>query len=484
MSVIARDAVASDHLVYAWPFPIGPEDYEVACADDEQVVMCPSWVVGNLYGPGRHRYRSPNPMQPTAAYFVLTAPVEVSFDFTTLFQLPTTGETIRVRSAGSLQVRCSDASLLIAQFVGLPFDEVNDDILRSVSRSIERMLARLLTRRVVMSGTAQAVTDPQMLGAIIEELVAYNPAAGAVFGVELVRMGHVSIAADDGTKPLESMFVNPDWSGPAPRGSSIDTERTGGKPADAETVRAPRGPASPTIVPPPVVERAASQPRSSSQNDGVASGEIGGVKPRPTSDPPPAPVARSTTRPPLDQPSSRPPTPPLGQPSSRPPTPPLGVVAMPKIPSVLPPAAAPATPPATTTVTPPPPAPTPRMMPTQKGRAVEAPTVDETTQPHHTPVPGTLRVGAAAATPAASVEARNEPRGAILGIGMAHIGSSELASGEIPQKVAPGARVLVPGPDGLMLSATVRQLLQGYYELEVGGSGETIWVPVTGVVPE
>jgi hypothetical protein len=44
--------------------------------------------------------------------------------------------------------------------------------------------------------------------------------------------------------------------------------------------------------------------------------------------------------------------------------------------------------------------------------------------------------------------------------------------------------VLVPGPNGLMQSATVRQLLQGYYELEVGGSGETIWVPVNGVVPE
>ena len=49
---------------------------------------------------------------------------------------------------------------------------------------------------------------------------------------------------------------------------------------------------------------------------------------------------------------------------------------------------------------------------------------------------------------------------------------------------APGARVLVPGPNGLMQSATVRQLLQGYYELEVGGSGETIWVPINGVVPE
>ena len=27
-------------------------------------------------------------------------------------------------------------------------------------------------------------------------------------------------------------------------------------------------------------------------------------------------------------------------------------------------------------------------------------------------------------------------------------------------------------------------LLQGYYELEVGSSGQTIWVPVSGVVPE
>ena len=53
-----------------------------------------------------------------------------------------------------------------------------------------------------------------------------------------------------------------------------------------------------------------------------------------------------------------------------------------------------------------------------------------------------------------------------------------------PSKIAPGGRVLVPGPDGLMQSATVRQLLQGYYELEVGSSGETIWVPATGVVPE
>ena len=42
----------------------------------------------------------------------------------------------------------------------------------------------------------------------------------------------------------------------------------------------------------------------------------------------------------------------------------------------------------------------------------------------------------------------------------------------------------MPGPNGLMQSATVRQQLQGYYELEIGSSGDTVWVPVTGVVPE
>ena len=63
-------------------------------------------------------------------------------------------------------------------------------------------------------------------------------------------------------------------------------------------------------------------------------------------------------------------------------------------------------------------------------------------------------------------------------------GGGSTAHGEIPTKVPPGGRVLVPGPNGLMQSATVRQLLSGYYELEVGSSGETIWVPINGVVPE
>ena len=74
-----------------------------------------------------------------------------------------------------------------------------------------------------------------------------------------------------------------------------------------------------------------------------------------------------------------------------------------------------------------------------------------------------------------------------MGIGMSAIGEIKggaSVTGEIPTRVAPGARVLVPGPNGLMQSATVRQLLQGYYELEVGSTGQTIWVPMGGVVPD
>jgi hypothetical protein len=345
-------------------------------------------------GPGRHRWRTPDPTRPTAAFFVLTSPVEVSFDMETRFLMPTNGQPVRLRGTGSLQVRCTDPVLLIAQFVGLPFDNVNEGLLRSVSRSVERMLACLLTRRVVMAGTPQAVTDAAMLPNIIEELVAYNPAAGAVFGIELMRMGHLTIAADDGSKPWPQVGTAP------PNG---ETQRAPSTPASMlETVRSPK-------------PRAQSQP-------GEASGEIV-VKKTPT--PPPIPTPRL-------------------------------------IPATSP--------------------------PPRKAGAIEVPATDEVTQPGvdiiRTPLPGSLKAPTPPEKMPDATPEPEEPRGSILGIGVSHIGSGGVASGEIPTKVAPGARVLVPGPNGLMQSATVRQLLQGYYELEVGGSGETIWVPINGVVPE
>jgi hypothetical protein len=414
MTAIARDAVASDHLVYAWPFPIGPE-CDVTCAEDEQVVMCPAWLVGDRLGPGRHRWRTPDPTRPVSAFFVLTAPVEVSFDLTTMFLIPMTGQPVRLRASGSLQVRCVDPGLLIAQFVGLPFDRVNDGVLRSVSRSVERMLARLLIRRVVMAGTPLAVTDPSMLPGIVDELVAYNPTAGAVFGVELIRMGHLAIIADDGSSPFIMLPQDGEWDG-APRKPLPNGER-GYAAAAAAQIAQRHGDVS-------LVETARGRPQSSV--DALA--RVRAVEVQREVTPPPQMIAselRRRAKSPIEEP---PPLPPPPRAHSEP----------------------------------------------RHGN-------EDITEPGmHSPAPGSMRLAAGSGQ-----RMRDEARGAILGVGMSPIGgSSSVVAGEIGPKVPPGARVLVPGPNGLMQSATVRQLLQGYYELEVGHSGETIWVPVTGVVPE
>jgi len=424
MTAIARDAVASDHLVYAWPFPIGPE-CEVTCADDEQVVMCPAWLVGDRLGPGRHRWRTPDPTRPVSAFFVLTAPVEVSYDMTTMFIIPMSGMPVRLRASGSLQVRCVDPGLLIAQFVGLPFDRVNDGVLRSVARSVERMLARLLTRRVVMAATPLAVTDPGMLPGIVEELVAYNPTAGAVFGVDLIRMGHLTVVADDGSSPYIQLPQD-DWSDaqpPAP--ANADAHRNYAAAAAAQLAHR-HGDVS-------LVDTARGRPPSGNDAQAARVRTIEQSSPEltPFPDVPPVPepvgqVLRSRAKSPHEEPPALPPPP--------------------------------------------------------RRPHLDAHGNEDITQPGvHTPAPGSMKLAHGS-----EQRMRDAPRGAILGVGMSPIGQSPLASvsGEIGPKVAPGARVLVPGPNGLMQSATVRQLMQGYYELEVGHSGETIWVPVNGVVPE
>lgn len=417
MTAIARDAVASDHLVYAWPFPIGPE-CEVTCADDEQVVMCPAWLVGDRLGPGRHLWRTPDPTRPVSAFFVLTAPVEVSFDMTTMFVIPMTGQPVRLRASGSLQVRCVDPGLLIAQFVGLPFDRVNEGILRSVARSVERMLARLLTRRVVMAGTPLAVIDPGMLPGIVEELVAYNPIAGAVFGVELMRMGHLTIVADDGSSPYIPL-PQEDWSDAQHRGPANGEAHRNYAAAAAAQIAQRHGDIS-------LIETARGRPAGAG-DPALRVRTIEQSSPELT----PLPEVAGQIRPRATSPHDEPP--PLPPPPHR--------------------------------------------------AHVEVPRgTEDITQPGvQTPAPGAMKLAAGSAQ-----RLREEPRGAILGVGMSPIGQSPVSSvaGEIGPKVPPGARVLVPGPNGLMQSATVRQLLQGYYELEVGHSGETIWVPVHNVVPE
>jgi len=417
MTALARDAVASDHLVYAWPFPIGPE-CDVSCADDEQVVMCPAWLVGDRLGPGRHHWRTPDPTRPVSAFFVLTAPVEVSFDMTTMFVIPMTGLPVRLRANGSLQIRCNDPGLLIAQFVGLPFDRVNDGILRSVARSVERMLARLLTRRVVMAGTPLAVTDPGMLPGIVEELIAYNPTAGAVFGVELIRMGHLTIVADDGSSPYIPLPRMNEWSEvPTRKGPANGDLHRNYAAAAAAQIAQRHGDV-------PLAETARGRPPS----HGEFSARVRPIEQSsPEITPPPSMIAHEVIRR-AKSPQEE---------------------AMP-----LPP-------------------------------APYGPHGDDLHHPGmHAPAPGAP--GGMKLAAGSGQRLRDDQRGAILGVGMSPIGHNPVTSvaGEIGPRVSPGGRVLVPGPNGLMQSATVRQLLHGYYELEVGHSGETIWVPVHNVVPE
>ncbi|MBZ0234615.1 MAG: hypothetical protein K8M05_19945, partial [Deltaproteobacteria bacterium] len=157
--IVARDSVCADHLVYAWPYQIGPSA-EVSCGQDEVAVVCPAWAVGANLGPGRHTWTSPDPTKPTAIYFVLTGPVEVAFDMMTQFPMPGSGQMVMLRAQGSVLVRVIDPALLVAQFVGLPFDRVNEGLMRSVSSSVERMLGKLLPRKVAMAGTSAAVADP------------------------------------------------------------------------------------------------------------------------------------------------------------------------------------------------------------------------------------------------------------------------------------------------------------------------------------
>jgi len=348
MAVIARDAVASAQLVYAWPFSIGPEPIEVSCGNDEICVMCPAWTIGDHLGPGRHQWRTPDPSKPSNAYFVLSAPVEVSFDMMTTFVVPQTQQPIRVRAQGSLLARCIDPMLLISQFVGLPFDNINDGLMRSVGSSVERLLARVLVRRVLATGAPASVIDPSMLPSIVDELTAYNPTAGAVSGVGFVRFNQLVINADDGGLATggQGQGWNPHngWQAPDPHyqtGAFSQASMLSSQPSAMPT---PTPTPSPPLSPQPFsAESPPAQPLPSEPVAGVVSGEIGG--------------GRKSTVPP-------------------------------------------------TTVT---------------------------------------------------------PDGAIL---------------------PAGSRVLVPSPDGSLHASTIRQHHQGYYEVEIGATGQTVWVPIAAVIPE
>ncbi|MEZ4367535.1 MAG: hypothetical protein R2939_14850 [Kofleriaceae bacterium] len=398
---IARDSAAADHLVHGWSLGTVADDIEITCADDEQVVLCPAWAVGERLGPGTHTWRNPDLSRPAAAYFVLTSPVEVPFELVTRFMLPSTRRPVQLRAQGSVMVRAADAAILVAQFVGLPFDDLNRGLLRSVSASVERIAARLLTHRVVELGDPEAVTHPAAVGELVDDLVSYGPTAGAVFGLELTRFLGLEVAADDGQPPGP----------PSARRRTAAPTRQGwaGGPSGAEVVVpdaaawSPSADATIPAIPTPIPA-------------GWGPGDAAEAKPR-------------------------------------------GNHRAPTLPSMAPLAV-------------PPPTPGPPL-------ASRAP--GDGAIPHEI---------AEAATPPAGV------RSGMIGIGVGRIG--EAAAHAAPATPAPrattpepvvdgfdaGARVLVAGPDGRLVAAVVRTRQAGYYQLEIGGSGEVVWVPQATVVAE
>ena len=319
--VVARDAAAATQLVYPWPFPLGSA-MEISCNADEVAVMCPAWAVGDRLGPGRHNWQSPEPSKPVSVYFVLTAPVQVPFAMRIEFPLPNAGHSVTLFAQGTVLVQAADPGLLIAQFVGLPFARVNEGLMHSVSTSVERMLGKVLPRKVAMAGTAAVVCDPAAWPGLIAELSGYNPAMGAVHGVQFVRFGQLAIGTSNGASAAQWAEAAQESTakGPAPKQPS-------GLPSQVSGEIGGGGSGSVAV---------------SSESGGSASGEIGGSK------------------------------------SSAPPPPPEPVVPL------------------------------------------------------------------------------------------------------LPD----GSRVLVALADGLMHSAIIKQAMQGYYELEIEASGDSVWIPVTMVSPQ
>ncbi len=216
--VVARDVVAADQLVYPWPYPLG-STMEVACADGEVAVMCPAWAVGDRLGPGRHTWQSPDPSKPVSVYFVLTGPVQVPFAMRIEFPLPAAGQNVTLQAFGTVLVQVTDPGLLIAQFVGLPFDRVNEGLVHSVAASVERMLGKVLPRKVAMAGTPAVVTDPATWPALVAEISTYNPAVGAVHGVHFVRFGELAIRSGDAASAdWSTMASESTTKGPMPTG--------------------------------------------------------------------------------------------------------------------------------------------------------------------------------------------------------------------------------------------------------------------------
>ena len=431
MNLVARDAVAADQLVYPYPFPLGPS-VNVSCGADEVVVVCPAWAVAGLLGPGHHQYLSPEPGKPLSVYFVLTGPVEVPFDMVSHFALPGTVQQITVRATGSVLVRVADPGMLIAQFVGLPFDRVNYGLMSSVSASVERLLGKVLPRKVAHAGTPRAVTDPSMWPSLAEELSAYNPTTGAVFGLQFVRFATLEVNQVGAN--LQPQEVS-GWIGGKELLHQVASVHQVA-PVQDLTAHLPPPPAPPPAPPPPAPAPVFAGAITSSSG-AVSSGSIGGA------------ITSSS-----------------------------GAVSSGSIGGAI----------------------------TSSSGAVSSGSISSGSITSGSIGSGSIGIedttsdeGIVDLTSSASIEIEPEPEPApsprsasAPSLPLPSTPSSPTVSPISgtsspllePPTYAVGSRVLVALADGLLHSATVRQAMQGYYELDVGGAELPLWVPGNSVAPQ
>jgi hypothetical protein len=334
-----------------------------------------------------------------------------------------------------------------------------------------------------LRGSTLALVDRAARNAIIDELLSHHPTGGAVFGLEFARLITLEISVDDGSPALAAGVVARPVATRTPAPGSVTVREYAGEIAVAkvtaekrnltgnETVRgrAPGVQSVAEILQQAQLARAGSSPAivvesASVQRSDASDDTLNGVKP--------VRVAASLAVPEI--PLLDAPQPVRLSPSAqtmRHNTPQMGVpvnVASGEISSRASAAGEiSARNPSSSSS---------GQSSTSSGEIASRPTITATA------VNAVKTAAATAARAGSNNEAQS--RGAIMSVGSRGIGVSNAASGVVSTKVAAGGKVLVQGSNGLMQAAVVKQLLSGYYELEVGSTGETMWVPMANVVPQ
>ncbi|WP_428267833.1 hypothetical protein [Haliangium sp.] len=197
--VIARDPSQAQQLVVAWPDPV-PWGAEMVCSDDEVVVICPEWSVGEQLGPGgRHTVSPPNPSSHIVAYFVRTSPVSAPFENIMGVFDRTTGKVASVHYGGSVAVQVSDPMLLCGQVLGVPAVDLGAGVLRSASNSVAMAVQVMIHKLLVANPSVASLANPSTVTQLVHMTASGNPMAVAVSGIEFLAFERVSISVDGGT---------------------------------------------------------------------------------------------------------------------------------------------------------------------------------------------------------------------------------------------------------------------------------------------